>query len=212
LRSGLPRGYGSIASVAWTDWDLRLLHAVYGGMHGPWAPAMVALTVAGSGWSSAALLPFIRWGRSRRWAICLTVAIVTQATTVWLLKRIVGRVRPWLAFGLPPPIGMPRDGSFPSGHAAGSFCVAAFIAVVVPSLQADARWRGRAIGALAVVLAGFIGFSRVYLGAHFPSDVTAGALLGGATGAMAGRFYRSGARFYGSRFRAVAAVDRGPRS
>jgi len=182
------------ASLLVADFDLRLLHVVYGGMHGSWGPAMVAFSMAGSGWSLAALIPFMRSSRTRRWATWLTSAIVIQATIVWLIKRLVGRVRPWLAFGLSPPIGMPHDGSFPSGHAAGSFCVAAFLAVALPALRPDLGWRARLIAAVAAVVAGLVGLSRIYLGAHFPSDVLIGALVGGLIGAIAGRMCASGCR------------------
>jgi undecaprenyl-diphosphatase len=57
--------------------------------------------------------------------------------------------------------------SFPSGHATTAFALAALLALWYP------RW---AAGFLA--LAGLIGLSRVVLGAHFPSDVLAGAALG----------------------------------
>jgi len=57
--------------------------------------------------------------------------------------------------------------SFPSGHATTAFALAALLALWYP------RW---AAGFLA--LAGLVGLSRVVLGAHFPSDVLAGAALG----------------------------------
>jgi membrane-associated phospholipid phosphatase len=59
--------------------------------------------------------------------------------------------------------------SFPSGHATTAFALAALLALWYP------RW---AAGFLA--LAGLVALSRVVLGAHFPSDVLAGAALGTA--------------------------------
>jgi undecaprenyl-diphosphatase len=145
---------------------------------------MIAFTVLGSGWGALALSPIVVRLTSRRFAAGLLVAILTQATVVWCLKACVGRVRPWIALGLAAPPGAPHDGSFPSGHAAGSFCVAAFLAVALPvELPASPR-RARAIAAAVGVLASFVASSRVYLGAHFPGDVVAGAVLGGAIGAL----------------------------
>lgn len=57
--------------------------------------------------------------------------------------------------------------SFPSGHATTVFALAVVLALWYP------RWRSLFLG-----LAILVGLSRVVLGAHFPSDVLAGALLG----------------------------------
>jgi undecaprenyl-diphosphatase len=174
------------------DFDSRVLHALYGGAQGPWGPAMTALTIVGSGWTAFALLPLLAWPRTRLVASALALAILVQATAVWALKLAIGRVRPWIALGLAAPPGAPHDASFPSGHAAGSFCVAAFLVVVLPS-SSPILWRGRVVSATAVVLATLISASRIYLGAHYPTDVIAGALLGSLVGAAAakGHLHRS---------------------
>lgn len=168
--------------------DLRAFLAIYGGSGGPWGAAMLGLTVLGAGYTAWALLPFALWRRTRRLALALAAAVATQAVLVWALKALLGRVRPWLALGLPAPWGHPHDGSFPSGHAAGSFCVAAFIVAVLPALTRRTAL-ARALSVAVLVLAALIAVSRIYLGAHFPSDVLAGALLGGAIGARAGAKY-----------------------
>jgi undecaprenyl-diphosphatase len=171
------------------DLDAAALALVYGGAHGPLGPAMVALTVLGSGWTALLLLPLLGPASTRRLAGTLALAILAQAVWVWAVKLAVGRVRPWIALGLPAPLGAPHDGSFPSGHASGSFCVAAFVAVVLPAVWPAPAWRVRLVSAAALALAGMIALSRVYLGAHFPSDVLAGALTGAAFGAGAGALY-----------------------
>jgi undecaprenyl-diphosphatase len=176
-----------------TDMDARALLAFYGGSHGAWSGPMLAATLVGEGWSAAALLPLLFWVRTRRFAAALTAGVATQAVLVWALKAAVGRVRPWIALGLPAPFGSPHDGSFPSGHAAGSFCVAAFLVLALPVAWPDARGRARTVAVLVAALAVLIAASRVYLGAHFPSDVLAGALLGALVGAVCGRLYARGA-------------------
>jgi membrane-associated phospholipid phosphatase len=165
------------------------LTAMYGGAQGAWGPAMVALTRLGSGWAALALVPLLGWPRTRRFAGALTLAILAQATAVWAIKLAVGRVRPWIAMGLATPLNAPDDGSFPSGHASGSFCVAAFLAVALPAVWPEPPWRTRLIAATTLVLASLIGLSRVYLGCHFPSDVVAGALMGALFGAVAAGEY-----------------------
>jgi membrane-associated phospholipid phosphatase len=57
--------------------------------------------------------------------------------------------------------------SFPSGHSNTAFAAATLLALSFGGMY----W-------LAFVVAGFVGYSRIYLGTHFPSDVVAGALLG----------------------------------
>jgi undecaprenyl-diphosphatase len=174
-----------------SDLDARALAVVYGGAHGRWAPAMIALTWLGSGWAALALLPLIGWPRTRRFATTLALAVTAQAICVWALKLAVGRVRPWIAMGLTAPLGAPSDGSFPSGHASGSFCVAAFVAVALPAVWPSPAWRVRCVSAATIALASLVAVSRVYLGAHFPSDVLAGALTGGCVGVVAGEQFVS---------------------
>jgi membrane-associated phospholipid phosphatase len=168
------------------DLDARALAVVYGGAQGRWGPTMIALTWLGSGWAALALLPLLAWPRTRRFATALALAIAAQAICVWALKLVVGRVRPWIAMGLAAPLGAPHDGSFPSGHASGSFCVAAFVTVALPAVWQSPAWRARSVAAATIALASLIAVSRVYLGAHFPSDVLAGALMGALLGGIAG--------------------------
>jgi undecaprenyl-diphosphatase len=169
--------------------DTRAFFALYGGSSGRLGWAMLVLTVVGGGWATLGLLPLAAWGKTRRLAALLLGAIVAQAVFVWALKLAVGRVRPWLALGLPPPFGQPHDGSFPSGHAAGSCCVAAFFVVAMPALVRPGTVPARLLPLALVTLAAFVCFSRVYLGAHFPGDVLAGAFVGALAGAWAGRRY-----------------------
>jgi undecaprenyl-diphosphatase len=124
--------------------------------------------------------------------VLLAAGILTQAILVKVLKEAFGRVRPWIALDLPAPIRSPHDPSFPSGHAAGCFCVAVFFAVALPVAWPDRQGQARAVAALATMLALLIALSRVYLGAHFPADVVAGALLGGLVGGVAGSRYARG--------------------
>ena len=169
--------------------DERIYRAIYGGdVAGGLTIVMIALSVIGGGWSAIVLGPLVAVPRTRRFALALTAAVILQAVLVFAMKYAVGRVRPWLALGMHPPIDAPpTDFSFPSGHASGSFTVAVFVATVCLSTRAIRGRRSFAIVALALAFA--ISFSRVYLGVHYPGDVSAGALLGSAIGFVAARVY-----------------------
>ena len=107
-----------------------------------------------------------------------TVALVgsytaTQAV-VTLVKVIVERARPDSAEALATAGGY----AFPSGHSATAVALYGALALIV-ARHGDARVRRAAIAA-AVALSVLVGVTRVYLGVHYPTDVLAGWLLGGA--------------------------------
>ncbi len=106
-------------------------------------------------------------------------APVRIAATVWgtlglnyAVKLAVGRERPAADDAM---IALPSSSSFPSSHAAMSVAAAFALTRARPGL-APVRW------AAAAAMAA----SRVYVGAHRPEDVVAGAALGAVTGAAAG--------------------------
>jgi len=111
----------------------------------------------------------------RQWALAgLTLAACwSGGRVVALLKDHVGRARPDVV----PHLIQVREMSFPSGHAASSAVVYLTLAVLATQGVREPAVRGYLVGA-AVALVGLIGFSRVYLGVHWPSDVAAGWSFG----------------------------------
>ena len=102
----------------------------------------------------------------------LTVSLGWLANTG--LKQLVGRDRPQIVTHL-----MEAGGeSFPSGHAFNAAVVYSAMAIAFAALSRRHSVRYTLIGA-AMVLSAMVAGSRVLLGVHFPSDVTAG-WLGGA--------------------------------
>ena len=88
-----------------------------------------------------------------------------------IVKNLVARPRPcWLNPDFPLLISVPKDYSFPSGHTCASFAAGLAWAKVLP-------WRWARVA--AVVQAVCMGLSRLYVGVHYPSDVLAGAMIGG---------------------------------
>lgn len=97
--------------------------------------------------------------------------ILTLWITVELVKVIVERSRPFLALQGIRVIGWREPGkSFPSGHTSQAF----FMLTLISHHFAQ----GGLISAALYALAGLVGFTRVYVGAHYPRDVIGGAILG----------------------------------
>ncbi|MHB0865775.1 MAG: phosphatase PAP2 family protein [Minisyncoccota bacterium] len=109
---------------------------------------------------------------SRGYFAGFMVTILGAAVSLGAMKEIVGRVRPG---GLIPAFFEPGF-SFPSGHATISVALYGFIAFLL--LRHYPRYK-RSIVIVTALVAMSIGFSRLYVGVHFPSDVIAGYALGG---------------------------------
>ncbi len=127
----------------------------------------------GLGWVAAGIgLAWLGGHRGRRAGIATAIASLGTTYVVQrLVKPVFRRRRPWverdvLVVGI-----RTTDASFPSGHSASSFAAATALASFYPG-----------VAPLVFALATGVALSRVHLGHHFPSDVTAGALIGVASG------------------------------
>lgn len=138
---------------------------------------MRVITQLGSPVTLIALTVFIIWrlalaGR-RHAAVLLVIAGIGSEALDGLLKLLFHRQRPDPFFGYP----LPDSFSFPSGHAISSVCFYGVIAAIVTArmkspIASALMWAG------ALILAVLVGFSRIYLGVHYPSDVAAGFAAG----------------------------------
>lgn len=119
----------------------------------------------------AAALLLLCFRKTRRAGITAFVAMaIGYLCTNLLLKNLVARARPWLdVAGLTTLIVEGDPHSFPSGHttAAFAFCAAIWCADAKTWL----KWT-------ALVAAAAMGYSRLHVGVHYPSDVLAGVLIG----------------------------------
>lgn len=102
----------------------------------------------------------------------LIIFLLTMSGTILLiitLKNIFQRQRPEPFFD----IQAPTSFSFPSGHALSALCFYAVTAWLLTWRTKNRALRA-VVWAVAVLLIAGIGFSRIYLGVHYPSDVLAG--------------------------------------
>jgi membrane-associated phospholipid phosphatase len=125
----------------------------------PWFLVMLGLLVA---------VILMRRGRVRA-ALPFVTATVGGELANTVLKLGFHRPRPEAFFGLPQPIAF----SFPSGHAMVSTCFFGGLAILVCGRRRQVRY-----WVAAGLIAGLIGFSRIYLGVHYPSDVLGGYAAG----------------------------------
>jgi undecaprenyl-diphosphatase len=122
--------------------------------------------------AAALIVGWLLWRSHRRLALylatCVTGAYVLSSTG----KLLVDRARPVFD----DPIAHARGASFPSGHATGSAAFYLAVAVILLSLLAWPRRGWLLVMALVVPLV--VAATRVVLGVHYVSDVTAGLLIG----------------------------------
>lgn len=129
----------------------------------------------------------------RRRALLLLPLVVTavalaDSITSRIFKPFFGRPRPChdavLFARLHLPDGCGGQFGFLSSHAANSMALAIFLAVVLPK----GRFRGIKIALFIWTI--LLSYSRMYLGAHYPTDVLGGAAIGGLLGWLAAVAYQ----------------------
>jgi undecaprenyl-diphosphatase len=143
------------------------------------------------------------WLRRGAWGtlgLMLLMGLTTLAadSLSFAVKDLTHRTRPFEAHPEIHPLYVVHSSSFPAGHASTAFAGAVLLSFVAPRLAP-----------VFFGLAVLIGFSRVYVGVHYPTDVLAGALLGSVVGAGAAFAYRfSGERLahLGGRWRNVRSA------
>lgn len=159
--------------------DLDALAALEQSRRKPWNHFFLELTALGSvtvlTWISLASLAFLLLARRWRGALQLFLASSGNTALTFLVKTLAARPRPPLEGQLTVAGGF----SFPSGHSSSSAAIYLTLTLLLwPALPAGApRW---IFFANSVVLVAMIGFSRAYLGVHYPSDVAGGLCLGTA--------------------------------
>lgn len=138
-----------------------------------------AFTTLGGGVGMPVLATLVALGLVLAWRqwtpILLIAATAAGSLTLTVVgKAVVGRMRPPLADAVPP---YELTASFPSGHSLNSVALAGIVAYLL--VRRQRRRRARVVTVLfAVLFAGAMGLSRVYLGHHWLTDVLVAWALG----------------------------------
>ena len=107
----------------------------------------------------------------RRNALLFLVSVFLSAVIANILKYTIDLPRPYEVYTFIEKLSVGGSPTFPSGHTADAFAFAVAVSLVYP------RWY---FIIPSLLWATMVGYSRMSLGVHFPSDVIAGAIIGAA--------------------------------
>jgi undecaprenyl-diphosphatase len=167
--------------VQWTTWETGALSAIADSR----VPAGIVLA-AFIAWLFAPAVATVltlflaivigMLSRSMTRAIVFAVVVAVCWSGSEMMKLLVQRPRPAVSV---PVVGASTSFSFPSGHTA--FACAIVIALLLTVRDWRFRWAAGLLGGALVLL---VAWSRMYLGVHFPTDVTASVLLTASVAAV----------------------------
>jgi undecaprenyl-diphosphatase len=168
--------------------DRRLVGDAVAIRTGPLTTVAHGASLLGRSWVLIALAVLVGLGMMRPLGIRAwgpLLAVVGADGLQNAIKAIVNRPRPSVKH-----LEHVTSSSFPSGHATE---VTAFLVALLALVWSARSGRGRIAATLAsAVLVCAVGTSRVYLGVHYPTDVAAGMILGGAWAAGVVRWFSAG--------------------
>lgn len=156
--------------------DLRLFQWINHNGNATWDPIMNFLSNADTWWSlgigaSIGIVATRNRSAIMRWGFVLLCLGLSDASNTHLLKERIQRERPCHRYEAHVRLAQGYCGgrnSFPSNHAANGMAFSMSLGLLF-------GWK---IGGIAIAIAVLVGFSRIYLGVHFPLDVLAGFTWG----------------------------------
>jgi len=152
------------------QWGLDFIRVVQTIASPPLTAVVRVITHIGGETAYMVLLPLLYWCIDEKKGLRLGFAVLISAWINMSLKFLLDQPRPFFE-GYDPSLGMisERMGGLPSGHAQNTLVMLFIIASWLKK-----KWAF----VCAAVLCILIGFSRIYLGVHFPTDIIAGWILG----------------------------------
>lgn len=175
-------GFGLIAGQVGANgpvtlFDLQLAHC----LHARATPGLTQLLLVFTHWNSVAgvltMTAILGYALLQRrldyWLLALVCTVPGGMAVNFLMKLVFERARPVFE----QPLVTLHTYSFPSGHASGATLFYGFLACLL-ARHVTSNGKRFGIGVAAALIVAAVGFSRVYLGAHYLTDVLAGVAEG----------------------------------
>ncbi len=138
---------------------------------------MLAITQLGNGIVATLVTLALFFLVNHRLAYELSLGILSLWLFVEIIKALIRRSRPYVRLLETRIVGYRERGhSFPSGHTSQAFFIV--------TLLVEYYHPGVSVAILLYILAVLVGITRMYVGAHYPRDVLAGAMLGSSWGLL----------------------------
>lgn len=158
-------------------WEQLLFKWINGRMHNRFLNFWLFYLTHLGGATSTIVINILVWVLApdpwRTTGLQALIALAVSHIPVAIAKKLYPRMRPYLALPGTNTFRNPlKDHSFPSGHTTAIFASTVPYMVAFPALTV-----------ILLPLACIVGFSRIYLGLHYPSDVIAGAVIGSSVAA-----------------------------
>jgi len=155
------------------DWELKFMQWADGWWSSPVLDHIIPWVTHLGSHIAVVLFIILSWILNKKSKVLLRLIFLygIQSGVVYGLKFLIQRQRPFhfleMTSKLTQSPGEVIDPSFPSAHTLFAFMMATLLSVWFPRYSV-----------VFFIVAGFIGWTRIYLGLHYPTDVIVGAVLG----------------------------------